>query len=197
MAKKDYSFNWRSLSYNEMKYLLDRWSKTANRRIRRLKEKGIDFYENYELGKWLKNIGRKTIPNSKSKNMNPGVLMSNLEITQRFLLNQSSTLSGIKKISDNIYDKVHARLEQFLPEEFSEKKEIGNKEKFYDFLHSDAFKQAREKIDSDLIVSDYANYWQELDNNELSYAFEKYLMNEIGYDEIREMREGGIDGKIK
>lgn len=195
--KRDYNFNWRNLTAEQMKQVLDQFSKTANRRIRRLKEKGIDFYDTYEIGKWLKSIGRKTLPNSKSKNMNHAAVMNNLEIIQRFLTNRNSTLSGLKTISDNIYDKVQARLEKFLPEEYKNNKEIIDKNKFYNFLHSDAFKQAREKIDSDLIVADYANYWQDIDNNKLAHAFEKYLMNEVGYDEIREMKEGGLNGKIK
>lgn len=190
--KRDYTFNWRELTAEQQLQVLDQWSKTANRRLRRLRENGIDYWST-EAGQLLKSMNRKTFANSKSKFIkeDPRRRFEQLEIIQHFLTGDYSTLSGIKRqMASGVYDRVMKRLNIALPKENKfEKFNIYNVNKFYDFLHSEVFKTMREYIDSDILVKDYMAYYQSYTIDEISKAYEDYNKNEVDQEYIQQVLE--------
>lgn len=188
--RRDYNFNWRELNVKQQLQVLDQWSKTANRRLRRLREKGIDYWST-EAGQLLKSMNRKTFANSRSKFIKEDTKrrFQQLEILQNFLTGDYSTLSGIKRqIASGVYDRVMDRLNIALsPSAKFKKYDIKNINKFYDFLHSELFKQMREKIDSDILVRDYVANYQNYTLNDIAKAFEEYNTREVDVEYIQEI----------
>lgn len=186
--QRDYSLDWRSMTLSQQRQVLNAWAKTANRRLRRLREKGIEVFDgSYEAGRFLQQVGRKTFFTEKSKIKNPALVQQTLVYLQGFLLNDASTISGIKRIVvEKILQKVDERRKQ------SGREIIGrnvNYQQFYDFLHSGLYKEARQIFESDEIIADYVYDYERGNIKKTLRAYEEFLSHEIGYDEFREKIE--------
>lgn len=202
-----YTDYWHDLSTENKKQILEAWAKTANRRLRRLRESGvISSGSTYAAEGYLKRINRKTFP-TKAQNLTEAQINSELTELQGFLSDESTTLTGLKKIhkaaSEVVADKV---LKRILEKDLSDEKRntyqnIYKKVKkdpyFGVFLHSKLYKQLKDKIDSDKII----NYYSErsvLDGasfDEIIESFEEVLNNDIGYDTLLEKSKKSIPAR--
>ena len=195
-SQRDYTLDWRSMSSKQQRQVMNAWAKTANRRLRRLREKGIDVFDgSYEAGRFLEQVGRKTFFTEKSKIKDPALVQQTLVYLQGFLLDDSSTLTGIKRlVVDRILSRVDKRRQEAGLEPTNHKL---NYSQFYDFLHSGLYKEARMIFDSDTIIADYTHDYERGNLKKSMRAYEDYLSHEIGYDEFRELveSEGYQSGK--
>lgn len=183
--KKDYTIDYRSMSERNRREIMNQWAKTANRRLRRLRESGINVFDgSYEAGRYLKDMGRKTFPGERSKMSETQVLI-NLAILQNFLTSSTTTLSGISRITKDIIRRVNKRLEEAGEPLLSTDVDMN---KVYDFLHTDLYKRLIEVYDSDEIVAEVTNFVKsERDTEQMRAAYEEFLNRDMGIDEIREL----------
>lgn len=185
--KKDYTIDYRSMSERNRREIMNQWAKTANRRLRRLRESGINVFDgSYEAGRYLKDMGRKTFPGEKSKLSETQVLI-NLAILQNFLTSGTTTLSGISRITKSIIERVNRRLEESGEPALSTDVDMN---KVYDFLHTDLYKRLIEIYDSDEIVAEVTNFVKsERDMDQMRAAYEEFLNRDMGIDEIRDLMD--------
>lgn len=184
---RDYNLDWRSMNESQQRQILKAWAKTANRRIRRLRENGADPYNSNPIGHYLKSQGRRTIPGASPRLQYHEVLRA-LEETQLFLLNENSTISGLRRTADEVYQRLKKSLD------FEE--DIDSIQ-FYNFMHSSEFKRGREYFDSKELVKDFVETYSKIPRDEFSKMFQEYLTNtEIGYDEMKQIMQNAVKGKI-
>lgn len=195
-----YNDYWRDLSPENRRQIMEQWAKTANRRLRRLREKNVlDSIGSASAKAYLDRIGRKTFY-TKADKLSDVEVQSALVQLQSFLSDESTTLSGLKKIHENaagiVADNV---LKRIMERDISEEKKntyqsvfnrVKNDPYFGIFLHSKLYSQLKGRIDSDKVIEYYVERSVvEGDSfEEIMEAFEEVLNNDIGYDTLLEIR---------
>lgn len=192
---KDYSI-WKDFSGDSLFNLYKSFKKTADRRLRRLREN--DYSYPIETRDFLERVGRKQFP-SLSRNDPQWKINSYFQEIVRFLENPRSTLSGINRvIKDRIINEIEKRLNYGREEKVQLNfNTAGQRRQFYNFLHSKQFSRLRKKIDSDLLIEDfYENIQEGSTADEIRNEYEKYLAEEKTYQDVqnilKENRNKGI-----
>lgn len=182
---KKYDLNaWRELSYEQKLQAYESYRKTANRRLRRLRESGkeipidtLDYLEGQGTRTFTKKIGKKVDPE-----LTIDIKLANVT---HFLGLETSTLTGIKKVDEQISKRVRNYLEKYTnysPEEISRLSSIDGK--LIQFLHSNDFKKLRGKIDSFQLIEDYKSaLFDGLTEKEIIQAFKDFAESEISQKE--------------
>lgn len=192
--RKDYDnilFDWRDLTREQKIQVYDQYRKTANRRIRRLRDYGYDVP--VDTMDYLDRKDRKFFPKI-SKRDDEWQLNSALLEVENFLNLKSSTITGMNQIMDEVASRVEKRINEFRYEE-DKINIMADKRIFYNFLHSKQFRQLRGKIDSDLLIEDFEAEMEKGNTfDRIIQHYEEYLNNEfITWEQMKERREKSFD----
>lgn len=196
MARYDYNIDWRSMSERNRREIMNTWSRIANRRLRRLRESGIDIFDGgYEIGNYLTQIGRRTVPGARTRGLSQFQVDTTLAILQDFLRNDNSTLSGIRRITEEVYQRTADRLRS----EGIEVEEIfiSNPSEFYQFLHSSLFKDLKQYFDSHELVKDFAGVFSRISLDDLREKIQQWNVSQMGYNEVQERLRNMTNGRIE
>lgn len=186
---KLFDFDDLTLSQKRQVYMQAR--KTANRRIRRLRESGFDAP--VQTLEYLSESGHRFF-RTAGKNMTDFQVERAWNEVNAFLDAESSTLTGIRKIMKEVRERVENRLNEFREkEDFLDLKSIDEKQ-FYNFLHSKQFKNMRTLIDSDILIEDFNDALKEGTSfEELMEDYEEYLSKELTFSEMQQRRRYALD----
>ena len=187
-------FDWRDATRSQKMQLYKQYKKTADRRLRRLREAGMNIP--IETRDYLDAVGRRNFPSIFEKD-SEWKLNNALDEVTSFLDNERSTLTGLRKILNEVKQRIEDRINIHRDEEYQLNLSNLNEREFYNFLHSKQFKGLRNKIDSDLLVEDYENAVSEgYTMDEIMKHYEEFLSSEISFSEMKE-RRSAISGKNK
>lgn len=175
---------WRGLDRDQKIRFYKAMKKTADRRLRRLREAG--YRKPLETADYLERKGVKTFPALK-KEMKEWEINSALLEAEKFLTNQRSTISGIKKSSRAILDNIIQRMNEFREDKIDVDMRSGvEKQKIYNFLHSRQFSRLKHDIDSDIVVEMYNDALSDgLTSDEIEQELEKYLENDFSFQQMK------------
>lgn len=191
--EKIYDFSvWRNLNIRQKKQYYEQIRKTANRRIRRLRESG--FAIPLETQDYLEDLEKKFFPSIKNLNEEWKV-NSFLLNAERFLNNRRSTITGTREVISEVLTSIENRLN-----EFREDKIILNygsnegKRNFYNFLHSQQFKRLKRDIDSDIAIQEYNDALRDgFSHNEILKMFSEFMESELSLQEMQMERKSRMD----
>lgn len=180
--EKDWT-SWRGLSRKQKIQFYQAMKKTADRRLRRLREAG--YRKPLETQDYLERKGVKTFPSIR-KNAEEWEINSALLEAEKFLTNQRSTISGIKKSTQTIIDSIVERVNQFREDEINIDMRSGvEKQQIYNFLHSRQFSRLKHSIDSDIIIEMYNDALSDgLTADEIKKELERYINNDFTPQEM-------------
>lgn len=185
MKNRDYSFDYRSLPEPQRRQIMNQWAKTANRRLRRLRESGVDDTGSIHR-KYLDKLGRRTFATEKTKMSQYEVDIALAEL-QNFLTSDQSTLTGIKRTVGKIVDKINKRRTE---NPYNEYKIIDygiDLNQFYNFLHSQQYKNMIKYYDSDDVIDMFLDDIQKMEYSELMEQYGQYVALELSIDEVQEI----------
>lgn len=183
--------DWREEDNTVKVQLYKQYKKTADRRLRRLREAGMRVP--LETRDYLDAVGRRNFPSISEKDED-WKINNALNEVERFLDDKRSTLTGLRKILGEVKQRIEDRINQHRSEEYQLDLSKINERDFYNFLHSKQFKGLRNKIDSDLLVEDYENALSEgYSMNEIMKHYEEYLNSEISFSEMQKRRRDARD----
>lgn len=181
---KEFRFDWREMSPSQKKEVYNAYRKTANRRLRRIRESG--YKEPFETADYLDRIGRKFFPNITSSYVTE--LNSAITAVESFLNLKSSTVTGIKSIAHSVkenmkeYHRKYANNPDF-------KLNIDDRN-LINFLHSSQFRHMRSRVDSYKLIEDFTEWSSKADTAEIFSEYERFINNEIDYREVERVFEG-------
>lgn len=175
---------WRGLERDQKIQFYKAMKKTADRRLRRLREAG--YKKPLETADYLDRKGVKTFPSLK-KDMKEWEINSALLEAEKFLTNPRSTISGIKKASRQILDNIVERMNEFREDKIDIEMRSGvEKQQIYNFLHSRQFSRLKHDIDSDIVVEMYNDALSDgLTSDEIEKELEKYLENDFSLQQMK------------
>lgn len=132
-------------------------TKAANERIADMKRKGLEStvaYNILQIDLQDKNLDKLIY----RKNMDVDDLKNNMLAARKFLESQTSTAAGEKRRLERMYKKLASDTEKrkaliHPPEDAEEAKKL--KQKFYDFLASDAFNDFINSIGTNIVAEGY------------------------------------------
>lgn len=187
--KKQFDFSiWRKLNIRQKKQYYEGIRKTANRRLRRLRESG--FAVPLETQDYLDEMGKKFFP-SINKIQEEWKINSFLLNTERFLNNRRSTISGTREVINEVLKSIETRVNQFREDKIS--LNYGNnidKRNFYNFLHSNQFKRLKHDIDSDIAIEEYNDALSDgFSHREIMDMYNEWLEDELTLQEMQEERK--------
>lgn len=170
----DYNaIDWTQLNRHQKESYYDSLRKTANRRIRRLREANLE--QPFFTSAYLRRMKRKTFTKIGEK-IPEWRLNEALAEVISFLTNERSTISGYKKIARELAAKLGAG--------------DVSMDDIYNFMKSREFKNLRHYIDSKLLVEDFSEaIRQGMDKNDIMEEYRSFLSGEITKDELLEKRE--------
>lgn len=190
MAKHNKQFDfsiWRKLDIRQKKQYYEGIRKTANRRLRRLRESG--FAVPIETQDYLEDIGRKFFP-SINKIQEEWKINSFLLNTERFLNNRRSTISGTREVISEVLQSIETRLNQFREDKISLNYRNIDKRNFYNFLHSNQFKRLKHDIDSDIAIEEYNDALSDgFSHTEIMDMYNEWLEDELTLQEMQAERK--------
>lgn len=166
---------------SEKRNVYNAYRKTANRRLRRLRESG--YKEPFETSDYLERIGRKFFPEIKSSYVTE--LNSAIIAAESFLDREASTLSGINRIAREVKKNIENYNRTYVKDS-SFKLNIENRN-LINFLHSKQFSKMRSKVDSYKLIEDFAEFSSKADISEIYADYERFINNEISYSEIEKV----------
>lgn len=172
----------------------EQYRKTANRRLRRLRESGKQLP--ILASDYLESVGKRTYGKFQPKKYTPGTQEMYLDImldnVTTFLGLKRSTLSGIKEVDEQIYSRVEKYLEKNSDMTIDEiRKKIRKNDSLINYLHSNTFKALKGKINSFILVEDYLNAIDlGLSEEDILQSYNDFLENEISEDVLRKRLSG-------
>lgn len=190
-----YSDIWRNMDYEGKIRVYEQYRKTANRRLRRLRESGKQLP--ILASDYLESVGKRTYGKFQPKKYTPGTQEMYLDImldnVTTFLGLKRSTLSGIKEVDQQIYSRIEKYLEKNSDMTIDEiRKKIRKNDSLINFLHSNTFKALKGKINSFILVEDYLNAIDlGLSEEDILQAYNDFLKSEISEDVMRKRLSGG------
>ena len=171
------------MSADQLKQVLPRLAKTANRRLRRLEESGrtgaTEFAYRYAQNYAGKRVHPRFATDKAIQNMNMFELQHLLRNLQLFLGSRTSTLSGLSAMQ-------RETTERFQKKGF----DVGNPDKFYSFLHSNEFKRMKSELGSPTVFEDYAERLSAgISPEDIMRDYKAYLQqNELTATQLTRMR---------
>lgn len=189
-----YSDIWRNMDYEGKIQVYEQYRKTANRRLRRLRESGKQVPT--LASDYLESIGKRTYGKFLPKKYTPGTQEMYLDImldnVTTFLGLKRSTLTGIKEVDAQIYSRVEKYLEENSDMTIDEiRKKIRKNGSLINFLQSNTFKSLKSRINSFILVEDYLMAVDlGLSEEDILQSYNTFLKNEIGEDVLRKRLQG-------
>lgn len=188
----NFGLDFDELSLRQKKQVYSQARKTANRRIRRLRENSFDVPS--ETDDYLTEVGRRFFPSFSDKEDREFKVDYAWNMVQNFLNSDSSTLTGIKKIMNDVRERVEGRLNEFRESSDQVSLKGINDVDFYNFLHSKQFRQLRKIIDSDILLEDFNEASNEgVDFDTILDEYEDFLNEEISFNEMQQRRNYALD----
>lgn len=192
--KRIYSDIWRNMDYEGKIQVYEQYRKTANRRLRRLRESGKQVPT--LASDYLESMGKRTYGKFLPKKYTPGTQEMYLNImldnVTTFLGLKRSTLTGIKEVDEQIYSRVEKYLEENSDMTIDEiRKKIRKNGSLINFLQSNTFKSLKSRINSFILVEDYLMAVDlGLSEEDILQSYNEFLKNEIGEDVMRKRLKG-------
>lgn len=189
-----YSDIWRNMDYEEKIQVYEQYRKTANRRLRRLRESGKQIP--IHSSDYLESMGKRTYGKFIPKKYTPGTQEMYLDImldnVTTFLGLKRSTLTGIKEVDELIYSRVEKYLEKNSDMSIDEIREkIRKNDSLINFMQSNTFKSLKSRINSFILVEDYIMAIDlGLSEEDILQAYDAFLKNEISEDAMRKRLQG-------
>lgn len=192
--KRIYSDIWRNMDYEGKIQVYEQYRKTANRRLRRLRESGKPVPT--LASDYLESMGKRTYGKFLPKKYTPGTQEMYLDImldnVTTFLGLKRSTLTGIKEVDEQIYSRVEKYLEENSDMTIDEiRKKIRKNDSLINFLQSNTFKSLKSRINSFILVEDYLmGVDLGLSEEDILQSYNEFLKNEISEDVMRKRLKG-------
>lgn len=189
-----YSDIWRNMDYEGKIRVYEQYRKTANRRLRRLRESGKQLP--ILASDYLDSVGKRTYGKFQPKKYTPGTQEMYLDImldnVTTFLGLKRSTLTGIKELDEQIYSRVEKYLEKNSDMSIDEiRKKIRKNDSLINFLQSNTFRSAKSKINSFILVEDYlAAVDLGLSEEDILQSYNDFIKSEISEDILRKRLSG-------
>lgn len=181
MAKEIDFESIKSMNEEQQQQIYYTLAKRANQRFRDIEKKSkLSSGAVHKAKKFLdNNYGRTTF--KQSKNLTGIELKENLKALETFFKSKTATAKGIRLI-----EKEHINT-------FKKKGiYIKDKEKFFQFLSSQQFKTLSKYADSDQIIEDFTNAFDEgFSIDEIMQGYEEFLNNELTFEQVEERRKRG------
>lgn len=194
MMQRIYSDIWRNMDYEGKIQVYEQYRKTANRRLRRLRESGKQIP--ILASDYLESMGKRTYGKFLPKKYTPGTQEMYLDIMldniTTFLGLKRSTLTGIKEVDEQIYSRVEKYLEKNSDISIDEiRKKIRKNDSLINFLQSNTFKALKSRINSFILVEDYLMAVDlGLSEEDILQSYDNFLKNEISEDVMRKRLQG-------
>lgn len=189
-----YSDIWRNMDYEGKIRVYEQYRKTANRRLRRLRESGKQLP--ILASDYLESVGKRTYGKFQPKKYTPGTQEMYLDImldnVTTFLGLKRSTLTGIKELDEQIYSRVEKYLEKNSDMTIDEiRKKIRKNDSLINFLQSNTFRAVKSKINSFILVEDYlAAVDLGLSEEDILQSYNDFIGSEISEDVLRKRLSG-------
>lgn len=189
-----YSDIWRNMDYEGKIRVYEQYRKTANRRLRRLRESGKQLP--ILASDYLESLGKRTYGKFQPKKYTPGTQEMYLDImldnVTAFLGLKRSTLTGIKELDEQIYSRVEKYLEKNSDMTIDEiRKKIRKNDSLINFLQSNTFRAVKSKINSFILVEDYlAAVDLGLSEEDILQSYNDFIGSEISEDVLRKRLSG-------
>lgn len=182
------------MDYEGKIQVYEQYRKTANRRLRRLRESGKPVPT--LASDYLESMGKRTYGKFLPKKYTPGTQEMYLDImldnVTTFLGLKRSTLTGIKEVDEQIYSRVEKYLEENSDMTIDEiRKKIRKNDSLINFLQSNTFKSLKSRINSFILVEDYLmGVDLGLSEEDILQSYNEFLKNEISEDVMRKRLKG-------
>lgn len=176
--KKEYRFDWINMSIDEKIAVYEAYRKTANRRLRRLRESGM----NYPIltQDYLDRTKHRTFTKVRGKSITE--INSALMAVESFLDIETSTLTGIRKVAE----RIKKRVDKYYTEHTGEgrKLNVSNRD-LLNFVHSATYKRLRSRYDSYFLFEEFESAQAGGSSEEVMLAFEEFANNQISIQDVR------------
>lgn len=180
--KQNIELTWRDYDREFKEAQAKKWAKRASQRLRELSKRNIYSYATESAQAYFKRSKLKGFTTSVSK-MSDSQLNAYLLELESFLDLKSSTVIGAKKAVKTI-------MEELKKKNISTDRITGREKDFEQFLHSEQFRNLKKLIDSDVLFEDIQDAFDEkISLDAIMKAYEKFLTENIGFDEVEEIRK--------
>lgn len=179
--KENLRISWRDYDRQFKEVQAIKWAKRASQRLRELNKRNMYTYATERAQAYFKRSKLKGFTTSVAK-MTDAQLNGYLAELENFLDLQSSTVTGAKKATKTIIQNIKNKGVNTDSLE-------GHEVEFEQFLHSQQFRNLKKLIDSDVLFEDIQDAFEEgISLDVIMKAYEKFLTENIGFDEVEEIR---------
>jgi len=186
-------------SYDEKVKIYKQNAKRANVRMKLLEDKGkseynkayieASFYNVDQLDK-LSNRFTETTKFTREEDLNEALIN-----VIKFNNSRESTLTAIKQ-NEKIKEYNNTWIEKLQDHDFTELADLynSNRSAFEEFLNSNEFKALRNMADSDQILEDFAQAFnQGFSYDEIMKSYETFKNSNMTFEQVAEQRQKAID----